>query len=149
MGKVALSNEVLFGEVTRMLDEGLEVAMTPKGNSMLPFIHGGKDSVTLKRKGTYAVGDIVLACFNGRYVLHRIIAIDGDKVTLMGDGNLQGCEKGRIDELCGTVVEIVNGKGRRRKPGKGRLWRRLLPVRRYILKIHRKWNKCFRPELIS
>lgn len=143
MTKVVLPNEVLIGEVAELLNAGREVVMTPKGNSMLPFIRGDVDNVRLRKPESLHVGDIALARFGGRYVMHRIIAINGDTVTLMGDGNLQGTEKGSRSEVLGIVVEIITPSNRHRRPGKGLLWRKLLPVRRYLLKFYRKWNKLF------
>lgn len=143
MTKVVLPNEVLIGEVAELLNAGREVVMTPKGNSMLPFIRGDVDNVRLRKPESLHVGDIALARFGGRYVMHRIIALDGDTVTLMGDGNLQGTESGPRSEVIGVVLEIITPSNRHRRPGKGRLWRRLLPVRRYLLKFYRKWNKLF------
>lgn len=143
MEKIVLPNDVLLDEVSRLLETGHEVVMIPKGNSMLPFIRGGEDSVVLRRQPSVSVGDIVLARFGGCFVLHRVIAVDGTKVVLMGDGNLQGVERGDVTEVCGTVKEIISPNGHRRKPSKGRLWHRLLPVRKYLLKIYRKWHKIF------
>ena len=143
MTKVVLPNEVLIGEVAELLNAGREVVMTPKGNSMLPFIRGDVDNVRLRKPESLHVGDIALARFGGRYVMHRIIAINGDTVTLMGDGNLQGTESGPRSEVIGVVLEIITPSNRHRRPGKGRLWRKLLPVRRYLLKFYRKWNKLF------
>lgn len=141
--KVVLPKDVLLDEVARLLAEGHDVKMVPKGVSMLPFIRGDKDSVVLRKKNVVRVGDIVLARFGGKYVMHRVVAVEGNSVTLMGDGNLQGVEQGDMSEVCGTVVEIVSPKGCHRKPSKGKLWRRLLPIRRYLLKIDRKWHKIF------
>lgn len=143
MEKLVLPNEVMLDEVAQLLAEGREVVIVPKGNSMLPFIHGEVDKVVLVKSEDPRVGDIVLARFGGRYVLHRVIRREGRNVTLMGDGNLQGTEHGTVDEVKGKVVEIITPKGRRRKPTRGWLWRKMLPMRRYILKIHRKWNKIF------
>ena len=141
MEKVVLPNDVVLGEVSRLLHEGREVVMTPKGNSMRPFIRGEVDNVRLQPIGVLKVGDIVLARFNGRYVLHRIIAIEGDQVTMMGDGNLQGVEEVLKSDVAGVVVEIITPEGKRRKPSSGRIWRKLLPLRKYLLKIYRKWNR--------
>lgn len=138
MDKMKIPNNVLFEEVATVLQEGREAVILPTGKSMLPFIREDVDRVVLRKKDNYAVGDIVLAHFGGRYVLHRIVALDGDAVTLMGDGNLKGQEKGRTDEIVGTVSAIVRPDGRRRVPGKGRLWRALKPVRRYLLAIYRR-----------
>ena len=138
MDKRTVPNDILLGEVAAVLQEGREAILTPTGNSMLPFIRSGRDRVILRRQDSYAVGDIVLAHFGGRYILHRIVALDGDAVTLMGDGNLQGQEKGRADGIVGTVTAVIRPDGRRRVPGKGRVWRALKPVRRYLLAIYRR-----------
>jgi SOS-response transcriptional repressor LexA len=133
-----------LAQVPYLLEEGKVVVLKElKGNSMLPFIHGGKDSVRLRKPERVKVGDIVLAVFDGRPIVHRVIAINGTKVTLMGDGNLQGTEKGNLSEVLGVVDQIISPSGRCRKPNKGRLWCRLLPVRKYLLKLYRKWNKLF------
>ena len=133
-----------LAQVPQLLDEGKVVVLKKlKGSSMLPFIHGGMDSVRLRKPKGVKVGDIVLAVFGGRPIVHRVIAINGTKVTLMGDGNLQGTEEGDLSEVLGIVDQIISPTGRCRKPGNGRLWRRLLPMRKYLLKIYRKWNKIF------
>ena len=137
MDKRVLPNEVLLEEAGKLLDEGRDVTFTPLGSSMLPFIRGGKDSVTLRKMPSAQVGDIVLVRLPGRYVLHRIIALEGEKVTLMGDGNLVGTENCTTADIMGTVTAIQKGK-RSVTPGKGRFWRALKPFRRYILAIYRR-----------
>lgn len=133
-----------LAQVPHLLEEGKVVVLKElKGNSMLPFIRGGKDSVRLRKPEGVKVGDIVLAVFGGRPIVHRVIAINGTKVTLMGDGNLKGTEKGDLSEVLGIVDQIISPSGRCRKPNKGKLWRRLLPLREYLLKVYRKWNKLF------
>ena len=138
MDKRTLPNDVLLGEVAAVLREGREAVITPTGNSMLPFIRGGVDRVVLRREPAVAVGDIVLARIGGRYLLHRVFALEGDALTLMGDGNLRGTEQGVPADVIGTVTEIIRPSGRRRIPGKGRLWRILRPFRRYLLAIYRR-----------
>ena len=139
MKKMIVPNEILLAEADDLLSKGIEVVLMTKGNSMLPFIRGEKDSVNLKRFGAVEVGDIVLARIAPqRYVLHRIFAIDGDVVTLMGDGNLVGTESCRLGDILGTVTEIIRPNGSKKKVTKGSLWRKLLPVRRYLLWVYRK-----------
>ncbi|RNC64562.1 S24/S26 family peptidase [Proteiniphilum sp. X52] len=144
MRSVTLSNEVMLPEVARMLSEGKQVTIRAKGNSMLPFIVGGKDSVVLEGKGLYGVGDIVLAEIRPKlFVLHRILKIDDEQVTLMGDGNISGMEQCRRENICGRVITIIH-KGRqidcdsKKSHRKARLWKSLLPVRRYLLGIYRR-----------
>ena len=142
MKKMVVPNEILLEEAADLLSRGIEVILMTKGNSMLPFIRGEKDSVNLKKYGAVEVGDIVLARIAPqRYVLHRIIALEGDKVTLMGDGNLVGTETCRLSDILGTVREIIRPNGSTKKVTKGTFWRKLLPVRRYILWIYRKFNR--------
>ena len=138
MDKRIVPNDILLGEVAAVLREGREAVITPTGNSMLPFIRDGRDRVVLRRLDEIAVGDIVLMHTGGRYVLHRVIGIDGEQITLMGDGNLKSVEQGTRAEIVGTVTEIIRPDGRSIRPGKGRLWRALKPVRRYILAIYRR-----------
>ena len=138
-------DELNLAQVPHLLDEGKAVVLKQiYGNSMLPFIRGGVDSVRLRKPEGVKVGDIVLAVFGGRPIVHRVIAIDGTKVTLMGDGNPKGMtEKGDLSNVLGIVDQIISPSGRSRKPSNGKVWRRLLPVRKYLLKIYRKWNKLF------
>lgn len=137
MDKRTFPNEVLLEEAAGLLNEGREVCFTPKGNSMLPFIRGGKDSVVLKKLPTVSVGDIVLVRLPGRYVLHRVVAINNEELTLMGDGNIRGTEQGSLPDVMGTVTSIRKGE-RNVVPGKGRLWRAIKPLRRYILALYRR-----------
>lgn len=142
MDKITIPNEILIPEVGRLLAEGREVEMRPKGNSMLPFIRQEKDNVVLKKKDKVEKGDIVLVDLGGRYVLHRIIAEDGERLTLMGDGNVRGTESCTKDKVLGTVVKIVRPGGKSVTPSKGKLWKAMLPVRRYLLAFYRRvWTK--------
>ena len=147
MEKVILPNDVLLGEVARLLDEGREVVITPKGRSMLPFIRGDVDRIKLRQPDKLSVGDIVLAYFGNRYVLHRIVAINGDEFTLMGDGNLKDTEQGVRTNVVGKVIEIITPDNHHRKPGKAWLWRHTLFLRKYQLKVYRKWNKLIGKQL--
>lgn len=138
MDKKVVANQVLLEDAARLMEEGREVNFTPLGSSMLPFIRGGKDSVILRKMPAIEVGDIALVRLEGpRYVLHRVIRKDGDNLTLMGDGNIAGTESCTVDDVLGTVTAVIKGK-RRVIPGKGRWWRALKPIRRYILAIYRR-----------
>lgn len=137
--KIEISNEILLKEVSELLNEGKEVVLLAKGSSMLPFIRDCKDSVRLKKRSSFGIGDIVLAKIAaGRWVLHRIIGIDGESVTLMGDGNISGIEQCLKKDIAGRVEAIVRPDGKEIVPGKAGLWRKLLPVRRYILGVYRR-----------
>jgi len=138
MDSRTIPNDILLGEVAAVLREGREAVITPTGSSMLPCIRGGKDRVVLGKRPGPEIGDIVLVRLAERYVLHRVVARDGEAVTLMGDGNLQGQEHCTAADILGTVVRIIRPDGRSRTPGKARLWRALRPVRRYLLAIYKR-----------
>ena len=139
---MTLPNEILLKEVGSLLAEGREVEMMTKGTSMLPFIVGDRDSVILKKEACDSLrpGDIVLARRSpGNYVLHRIVAVAGDRVTLRGDGNVYGTETVGIEDILGKVTAVVSPSGRKRVPGNAYLWRNLNPfVRRCFLALYRR-----------
>lgn len=128
-------------ELLARLCEGKSVLFVPKGISMLPFIQGGRDKVLVRKEEEIGIGDIVLAFHGDHLILHRVYAINGTRLTLMGDGNLKGNEVVEKSEVWGKVLEIMHPDGRCRKPNKARLWRHTLPLRRLMLKIRRKWYR--------
>lgn len=140
-----MTDEEIIEEVVSLVDEGVSVTLPVNGNSMLPFIVGGRDSVILQKPEHPEVGDIALAWVQEcRYVLHRIIQIDGERITLMGDGNIAGVEHCSVKEIKAVATHIVKADGKeyclngRLQRWSGALWRRLLPVRRYLLAIYRR-----------
>ena len=149
MDKIVINNDEFFARVLEFLEQGRSVTIPVKGFSMLPFIRGEKDLVVLERPTReYRVGDIVLFRFGGRWVMHRIIAIDPGKVTMMGDGVPVNMEIVAPEEIFGLVTEIRrNGRRKvdpasRRQQRLVRIWRKLLPVRQYLLYLYRHlpWN---------
>jgi len=85
MKHLSVANESLLPEVEKLLAEGIRVTLKVKGNSMLPFIRGGRDNVTLEAPAGISRGDIVLARMGqGRYVLHRVIKIKNNIVVADG-----------------------------------------------------------------
>ena len=154
-----IENNILIPFQAEQLREGKDVIFTPTGVSMRPFIEGGKDAVVLRKLPEVRIGDIILAAVqpptsnsvavqpptaqrsNIRYVLHRVIAIDGENVTLMGDGNIGTTEHCTLVDVLGTVIRIENAHGRRKPLTKGRLWYHLRRWRKIMLKVYRKLLK--------
>ena len=152
MDRFVVNNDEFFGNVIEILEEGKQVTIPVKGFSMLPFIRGEKDQVVLEKPSrAYRVGDIVLFRLGGRYIMHRIIALDGDRVTIMGDGVPGNTEKVRLKDLIALATCILRDGTKKTDPyaprmmRKVRLWRKLLPVRRYLLFIYRwlPWNRVW------
>ena len=162
MDKMIIDNDTFFAGVLPLLDQGKRVTIPVKGFSMLPFIRGGKDLVVLEKAGAdLKADDIVLFHLGpqegGRYVMHRILSIDGDAVDIMGDGVPKTHEHVLRSQILAKAVSILRG-GKRSvdpyTPGQLRLvhfWQWLRPVRRYILFIYRHlpWNRSWIKENIN
>ena len=162
MEKMVVDNDTFFSDVLQVLGQGRQVTIPVKGYSMLPFIRGGKDLVVLEKAGDdLKADDIVLFHLGqpsgGRYVMHRIVAIDGDKVDIMGDGVPKNHEHVRKSQILAKAVQILRS-GKRPvdpySPGQLRLvhfWQRLRPLRRYILFVYRHlpWNRSWIKENIN
>ena len=132
-------------EAVRLVQKGVTVTFPVTGQSMLPFIIGGKESVILHRPGLIDVGDVVLAWVDGnRYVVHRIIKLDYDRVTLMGDGNVAVTEHCRLNDIKARVTHVVSADNKKRdlysrwRVRAAKLWYWLRPIRRYLLAIYRR-----------
>ena len=137
---IQMANAVLLPEIVRLLEEGHTVTLPLRGYSMRPFLEDGRDKALLRKPVSINVGDAVLAEIAPKhFVLHRIVSIKGDHVTLRGDGNL-GVEHCRLGDVKATAVGFYR-KGREQLDSTdGRKWRiyswvwtRLLPLRRYLL----------------
>lgn len=145
---IEIANEIIIPEIIRLLNEGHTTTFRVKGFSMRPFLESNRDSVLLAKAESPKVGDAVLAeVAPKRYVLHRLIAIDGDNATLRGDGNLSN-EYCRMSDIHGVALGFYR-KGRTTlDPTDGKkwkrysyIWTRLYPIRRYLLAIYRRLIK--------
>lgn len=143
--EMVFNNAEFMPQIVSMLNEGHTVTINLKGFSMRPFLENDRDKALLKKATNPKVGDPVLAEINpGHFVLHRIVDIDGQNVTLLGDGNLSK-EHCRLENVCGSVIGFYR-KGRNtldRTDGKkwkiySWIWMRLYPIRRYLLAIYRR-----------
>ncbi|MBP5690270.1 MAG: S24/S26 family peptidase [Bacteroidales bacterium] len=104
-------NEEFFAPVIALLGEGKSVTIPVKGFSMLPFIRGRKDLVEIRKADTYRKRDIVLFDNHGRTILHRIVRVEGDNVTIQGDGVASNQEHVTLADIHGKAVKILrNGK---------------------------------------
>ena len=146
IAKITLPNEVFFAEVAELVKLGRAVTISAKGVSMYPFICPSRDRVVLSVADAVVVGDIVLALLDsGHYVLHRVVSIDGENISLMGDGNLASCELCTVKDILAKATHIVRN-GRQVSTASSceralaRLWRMLLPIRRYLLFIFRLFD---------
>lgn len=140
-----INDRQIIEEAIRLVADGVCVTLPVDGRSMLPFIIGGQERVILQRPQQPKVGDVVLAWVEGNYyVVHRIIRVDGDLVTLMGDGNICGTERCSADNIRAKVTHVVGLDGKRHpidSPWRrcaAKLWWLLRPMRRYLLGIYKR-----------
>ena len=132
------SNEVLIPEFERLINMGHMVEFIPKGVSMRPFIEGKRDKVILAKCREVKVGIIVLAKVGDKHVLHRVYQINGKKIILRGDGNLEVYEVCRETDIIGRVVRIKGKDGKRKRMSKARIWRHLPTfIKKFYLKLYR------------
>ena len=135
----------MMEEIRTLISEGRTVELTAKGYSMNPFIMHLRDQIVLGpwkdeeiRKGT-----LVLAKTDKGYVIHRIIRREGNRVTLMGDGNIGLTEQADVKEIIARVYGVKR-KGRTYGTD-GLIWRlyswlwmALTPLRRWPLGLWRR-----------
>lgn len=138
-------------EIRGLISNGHSVTILAKGYSMNPFIIHNRDSVVLSpwtdkdiRKGRVAL----VRMPGDRYILHRIIRRNGNRLVLMGDGNLKGTEKVYVENVIGLMTALTrNGRTYSCDSLKWRagswIWDRLRPVRRWPLGL---WRKIVRQE---
>ena len=71
--------------------------------SMEDKIHAGDYILLLKRKN-YKIGDVVTYQTSGYFVTHRIVEINGDKVTTKGDANNLNDDEISINQIEGKAI---------------------------------------------
>lgn len=136
-----LPNSIIIPEVARLVGEGKTVTLPLRGISMRPYLEDDRDKgLLVKVTEPLKVGDVILAqTAADHYALHRIIRIEGDDITMCGDGNLGNEYIKRAD-----VMAIAKGfyrKGSTRLSSTDtvgykiywKTWVALRPVRRYLL----------------
>lgn len=152
--KISIANASLFPHIVSMLNAGHTVKLLLRGNSMRPYLVHERDYALLSRVGqkTLAngqsvpdikVGDVILAeVAPGHYVLHRLISIEGNHITLLGDGNLNP-EHCTLADVRGRAYAFIR-KGSDSQENVTSLkyriyrtfWMHTRPLRRYMLGIH-------------
>ena len=143
-----LPNSIIIPEVARLVNEGKSVTLPLRGYSMRPYLEDQRDKgLLVKPKEPLKVGDVILAEIEPqRYALHRIVKIEGDDITMYGDGNFSPEHIKRTD-----VLAIATGfyrKGSKKLDSVDtiyykvywRSWVALRPLRRYLLLLWRLYH---------
>lgn len=128
-----ISNREIFAIARDTLLEGSTVRIAVNGESMLPFFRSGS-TILLRpvREEDIRKYNVVMADAGHAFVVHRIVKIDDNKITLLGDGNIYGTESVSRDKIYGVVdcsaLHLFFAK----------IWLWLRPVRRFPLAIFRR-----------
>ena len=151
--------------IADLLREGRTVKVLGRGNSMRPYLVHERDYIVLKGvtsaddtlKAKIVKGAVVLAeIAPKKYVLHRIINISADRITLLGDGNFTPEYCNTRDVLGIAVSFIRKGRDKEERADSWRYrlytfcWTRTLFMRRYLLKLHDMlFHSCKELETLS
>lgn len=153
--RVLLSNDVFFGEVKNLLEAGRQVRIPVQGQSMRPFLRDG-DTVVLAPAGVRDIrkGTVVLARTAQGVVLHRVVKLDKQELTLAGDANAFRVEKADWAQVAGMVVAA--GRNGRELPWHSFplrvavcLWRLIRPLNGYLLAAYDRLKKKKKHEAES
>lgn len=152
--KKLVSPEELMPEYIELINTGAVLPITVSGGSMLPFLAPDRDTVFIKAVDTpLKSGDILFyQRKNGRYVLHRLYKIDGDKLWLVGDA--QDELEGPLDKECVfAIVSHAVRKGKTEKPGTfwwdffSKTWPKMLGYRKKAIKCYQAAKKLFKKDM--
>ncbi|PRD46958.1 S24 family peptidase [Sphingobacterium haloxyli] len=139
-----VENEDFFNIVRQRLDAGDRVRIPVVGKSMEPFLLE-RDQVLLQtaNMAEIAVGDIVLARWGQKYMLHRVVRKKAESAWLAGDNNLVQLEQIAGEDIIALLVE-ASRDGRRLLVSRpfskmlGMCWYYLRLPRRVVVAIRRR-----------
>nr|WP_325287968.1 hypothetical protein [uncultured Bacteroides sp.] len=149
MRKIVVQNAFL-AEAAEALRQGRTVKVRIDGQSMYPFIVGGKDVVEIVPLGTDEEMPAWCCPFyqwEGRYMVHRYVGSAGDECLMLGDGNLARIERVKRKDVLGLLRYIYRPDGSiqdctdRKWLRRGALWYRFRFFRRGLLFVLRRFRK--------
>ncbi|MBQ6381621.1 MAG: S24/S26 family peptidase [Clostridia bacterium] len=111
---LSLSMRELMPFAENEIAAGREVLLPVKGNSMVPFLRDGRDSIYLSApKQSFHVGDLVMfRREDGSYAMHRIYQVNQDgSYDIVGDNQI-ACDKAITNGMIKAFVPraIRDGK---------------------------------------
>lgn len=136
-----------FAHAAERLASGTAVRLSVMGNSMLPFILGGKDQITLVPYSgqDLPLGIAALYRWEDKYMIHRLVKKDASHYLFLGDGNICRLEIIKRDQVLGILQTIHHANGKDTDATSahwlrmGMVWYHIRPIRRYLLFIFRKF----------
>jgi len=140
------SFEQLFPLIQEHIQNGESFTFTAFGNSMYPFLRNGLDRVCLSPV-TLPIRKFDVVFYrrkNGAFVLHRVIRVRGEQLTLCGDNQLYP-EKGISVQQVIAILTEYEKNGKIRKPNSPYQLARchFLAARRILLRILLRIKRIF------
>lgn len=145
MRKLVVPNS-FFAEAAEALRNGQSVRLHVDGQSMYPFIHGGKDEIEVVPYDGESPLEPWCCPFyqwGGNYMIHRYIGMRGDLCQMLGDGNLYRIEEVPRKDIVGMLRMIYRADGTIQDCSdpnwlkKAAWWYRLRKVRRFLIPLLR------------
>lgn len=137
--------------IRKVLAEGGVFPFYPKGTSMEPAIHQGTDQVLLKalpeKLKKYQI--ILYKRKNGAFVLHRIVRVRKDSVTMRGDNQFYTEAGIKREKMIGMVCGLKTPKGDIDTESisfwlKSAIWVESAAIRRILLAVKRRISKIIK-----
>ncbi len=145
-----ISTKVLLPFLQEMLDLGKQVQLTVTGNSMLPLLRNGIDSVLLTKSISLKKYDVVLYVRkNGDVILHRIVSCKSDGFMILGDNQSQVDGPIAASQIIATMVGFYRNETYYSVQKwwyklYSRLWTLAGPFRRFLLPFTRKIGRIIK-----
>ena len=125
--------------IKETISSGRSIRFSVTGNSMFPLFANRRDSVTVSPVDCVRKYDIVLhRRADGTYIMHRVIGIRGDMLTIAGDNEDRKEKNVPMDAVVAKVTSFTR-KGRTYNMKEfgyrfySRLWLWIFPIRLYVL----------------
>lgn len=86
MNKLEIELKEIWPLINEVISTGGSFRLFHKGQSMMPLLREGKDSVSLVKATDIKKNDIVVYVrASGQLVMHRVVKIKGDELIMCGD----------------------------------------------------------------
>ncbi len=139
--------ELIIPYIRECIKAGQNVKLAVTGNSMYPLLRGNSDAVFLTKPVDLKKYDVVLfRRADGDYVLHRIILIKDDIMTISGDAEIKKEYPVFIDDCIGKMTAFER-RGKLHTTDDfsyklySRFWLLVFPLRRIIIAFLKKGRR--------
>lgn len=113
MNQKVIPNAQFFSMVDRIIGSGESVEIKVRGSSMRPTLENDRHRVVLVpcKEEYLRIGAIALVRYNGKHILHRLVAIDGDTLVFRGDNLPHTSERVERGDVVAFAVSIIGPRG--------------------------------------